>query len=655
MADYSIGITGLQAAQNALSIIGNNIANATTDGYHRQRVELSPAFASQIGDTLVGGGVTISSVTRLVDNLLESELLKQESILASVSQEFSTLRTIENVLGELGSETSGLNLAIDRFFNALQDLSSHPGETIWQNQVVREAEALSIQFSTLGDFLTNLESQFKLETDNLIESVNALATNIATLNGNIKDIEVGGGQVNNLRDKRDAYLTDLSKLVRIQTMERDYGVVDVTVAGIPLVTTSTTVAMEAGYDDDGNLGISIANSFNYITSLDGGRIGGLLSLKNTLVSNIHTDLDSLAATLVDEVNKYHVQGVGSFGSFSTLTGEAMASESLSDYTNVSDGSIFIRVTNTSSGAITHNEVTIDKSSDTLSTVAAAIALIDGVDALVASSQLSITADANYKFDFIPAVLSSPSSSTFADGTPPTVTVSGIYTGTTNQTFSLTVSTTGTKAVGNDTIQIVVKDGGGSTVKTVNVGSGYAAGDSIDIGNGLKIALTTGNLTDADVFTIKAYGDTDTADLLSTLGLNTFFTGSDASTMAVSSTVSSDPSRIATSLGADMTDNANASRLFGLNEETFSDLGSLKPGDFYRKMVTDIGQQVSLKAMREDNLDAVVANLLNQQAEVSGVDINEEAAQMLIYEQMFQAMAKYMRMVQSTMESLMEIV
>ncbi|MEE8328016.1 MAG: hypothetical protein V3R32_04400, partial [Nitrosomonadaceae bacterium] len=202
--------------------------------------------------------------------------------------------------------------------------------------------------------------------------------------------------------------------------------------------------------------------------------------------------------------------------------------------------------------------------------------------------------------------------------------------------------------------IVVKDGGGDTVKTVNVGSGYAAGDTIDIGNGLKIALTTGNLVDADVFTIKAYGDTDTADLLSTLGINTFFSGSNADTMAVSSDITSDSTRVAASLG-DITDNTNAARLFGLNEQTFSSLGSLSPGDFYRKLVTDVGQQVSLKSMREGNLTAIVRNLTSQQAEVSGVDINEEAAQMLIYEQMFQAMAKYISMVQSTIESLMAIV
>ncbi len=655
MSDYSISMTGINAAQKALEIIGNNIANASTEGYHRQRVELSPAYSSQLNGVLIGGGVQIDGMTRLIDNLLEAELLKQESQLAYVSQEYNTLRTIESALGELSGEEAGLNATIDRFFNALQDLMAHPGDIIWQNQVVSEAQTLSSQFKVLGDFLTNLENQLKLEVESHVESINTLAQNIAGLNETIKNIEVGGGKANNLRDQRDRYLTDLSKLISIQTQARDYGVVDVTVSGIPIVTNTSTIALEAGYDTDGKLGISVANAFNYTTEIDGGQIGGLLSLKNSLVSNIHDDLDLLAVALIQEVNKYHVQGVGSAGSFTSLSGWVMSSENLSDYTNVSDGSVFIRVTNTSTGEITRNEVTIDKASDTLSSIATAISSIAGLSASTASSTLTITADANYKFDFLPAVLSSPSGTSFADGSPPTVTVSGIYTGTTNQDFTFTVSTTGTKAIGNDTIQITVKDGGGSTVKTVNVGSGYAAGDVINVGNGLKIAISMGNLVDGDSFTVKAYGDTDTSDLLSSTGINTFFSGISAETMAVCSDITSDPKRVATSLGADMTDNTNAVRLAGLSSQTLSSLNSLKPGDFYRKLITDLGQQVSLKQMREDNLEVMVQNLLNQQSEVSGVDLNEEAAQMLVYERMFQAMAKYMNIVQRTMASFLEII
>ncbi|MHC4184405.1 MAG: flagellar basal body protein, partial [Planctomycetota bacterium] len=99
MDSYSIGLSGLNVAQNALDIIGNNIANAATDGYHRQRLELAPAYMSQVGSVLLGGGVDIVGITRMIDGLLEQEILRQQSSLGRVRAELTTLRTVESTFG----------------------------------------------------------------------------------------------------------------------------------------------------------------------------------------------------------------------------------------------------------------------------------------------------------------------------------------------------------------------------------------------------------------------------------------------------------------------------------------------------------------------------------------------------------------------------
>ena len=119
MSDYYIGLSGLAAAQRAFDVIGNNIANAATEGYHRQRLELSPAFAQQPGSTAFIGGVNIEGVTRMIDTLLEQEILRQKSSLAAVSQEASTLSTIEAAFGEFATEDGGLSAAIDNFFKLI--------------------------------------------------------------------------------------------------------------------------------------------------------------------------------------------------------------------------------------------------------------------------------------------------------------------------------------------------------------------------------------------------------------------------------------------------------------------------------------------------------------------------------------------------------
>ncbi len=655
MSDYAIGISGLNAAKHALDVIGNNIANSATEGYHRQRIELSPNSPSRDGSLLFGAGVNVDGVTRIIDNFLEQEILRRYSSLEQIARELVTLQTVESALGELSSEDSGLNAAIDNFFNSLQDLSAHPGERVWQNQVVNDAEVMASQFRTLGEFLTTLDTAIRLETGNAVDSINSLTSQIAELNGSIQQVEISGSSANNLRDQRDQLISDVAALISVETQSRDYGVVDMVVAGIPVVMGTTTIELEAGLDSSGEMGISVEGEANYTTNISGGSVGGLLSLKNDLVSDIHDDLDSLAVAMIQEMNQFHVQGVGSSGSFTELTGWKMTSEDVADFgSSVGDGSIYIRLTNTSTGAITRNEITIDASADSLTSIAADISAIAGLNATAVNSKLSISTDANYEFDFLPAVLSAPTASTLT-GSPPTISVSGIYDGTANDIFTFEVSTVPSPGlVGNGTLQLVVTDSSANTVATLNVGSGYAAGEALEIGNGIKIALTTGSLNDGETFEVKAFANTDTSGVLAAVGMNTFFAGSGVSDIAVCSAISSTPSRVATSLGADMTDNANALRLAGVQDEALSSLGLLTCGEFYRQLVADVGLKVSTRDMEQGNVELIVRNLESRRDDISGVDMNVEAAELLVYQQMFQAMAKYINTLQSSLASLTEI-
>ncbi|MHC4720648.1 MAG: hypothetical protein ACYSYT_09250 [Planctomycetota bacterium] len=275
-----------------------------------------------------------------------------------------------------------------------------------------------------------------------------------------------------------------------------------------------------------------------------------------------------------------------------------------------------------------------------------------MSASVVSSKLHIQADAGYEFDFLPAVLPEPTNSTLT-GSPPTISVSGIYSGTVNQTFTFTVL--GTGSVGNGTLQLEVQNGSAEVVTTLNVGSGYAAGDELDIGNGIKVSLSMGDLNDSETFEVDAFAETDTSGFLAAAGMNTFFSGDNASNMSVCSEVAATPGLVATALGADMTDNVNALRLAGVRDEAISSLDSMTVGQFYRRLITDLGQEMSVKEMGQDSIEVIIQNLSNQQSEISGVNINDEAAKLLVFEQMFQAMAKYISTLQSSMASVMELI
>ncbi len=654
MDSFGIGISGLNTSQKAFEIIGNNIANAATDGFHRQQINLSPAYSAQVGSVLMGGGVDLAGVVRVIDGLLQKEMFNQDSLLGQVSKELTTLRMVESSFGELSGRV-GLSTTIDGFFNALQDLSAHPAEAIWQNQALSAAEAMTGQFRTMGDFLTSLEDQIQLEAENAIGEVNALVVQIADLNDSIKRHEITGGQANNLRDQRDQAIAELADLISVETQSREYGVVDVSVSGIPVVTSTSAFELEVGLKEDLGLGIGVAGEENYTINIEGGQLGALLTLKNDLIAHIHGDLDTLAATIIRQINEYHVQGVGSEGSFTSLAGWPMSSETLADFDPpVSDGNIYIRVTDTSTGDVTRTAVSVDASTDTLTAIAAEITAVTGLTASVSDSRLYIQADANYQFDFLPAVLPEPTATDFTGATsPPSVSVSGVYTGTTNQTFTFTVE--GTGSVGNGALQVAVTDGDGNTIATLNIGSGYAAGDTFDLGNGIKITVGAGDLVDGNTFEVDAFADTDTSGVLAATGINVFLTGTEAGDMAVHSDIAADPGRIATALGADMTDNSNILRMEGLRNQEMTDLDSMTPGEFYRRLTADIGQQVAVKQIQQDNVEAMVQSIATQADEISGVNINEEAAQMLIFEQMFKAMAKYLSTIQTSLEAVMQII
>lgn len=659
MSSYDIALSGMNAAQAGFDMVGNNIANAATEGYHKQKLVLTPMVTGTAYAVAPGQGVVVEQITRQIDTLLEQEILRQKALLSQVDRETVTLSTLESALGDLSAEgNSGLNASMDALFNALDDLSMHPWDGVYQNQLVSEADALASQFRSLGDTLSTIETNLRLEAVELVDTVNSLATQIAEMNREITRVSTGGKQSNNLIDQRDQAVAQLSELIGVTVQQRDHDVVDVSISGIPLVMGGAVRELNVTMAQNETLGISIVGSSVVYTDLQGGTIGALMSLRNTIVKNIHTDLDALASTIIQNVNNYHVQGVGSDGSFSDLTGWANASDTLSEIDGISAGYAYIRVTNTSTGEVTRTRVPVmqDASSDTLTEVAQYITSnVANLTASVGgSNQIYLSASPGYTFDFLPEILSEPQTGdiSFSGTTDPSVAFSGVFNGTANDTYTFSVSGTGNVGV-EDPLTLTVTDDDGATVAVLNIGEGYAAGEMIDIGEtGIKVALSTGDLAAGDTFSLDILASSDTSGLWASTGVNTFFTGTTAADMTLDSRIFNNMGRVASSLVSGEADNTNAVRLASIRDQVQSDLENMSCGQFYRRMVANIGQDLSVKELRKTNLEDIYQNLMSQRSEISGVDINDEAAQLLVFEQMFQAMAKYMSTVQSSLESLM---
>ena len=650
MSYFSIGLSGLEVAQRAIELIGTNIANASSPGYHRQELDISPRVLGHSGAYTLGGA-QIEGTRRMMDLLLEREILHRHPAFGQVSQELVTLKTMEGLLGTVDSQNLGK--ALTDFFEALRQLSAEPSSQILRMTAIRTAEALAVQFNSLGSSLGDLQESILLQAESLMAKMNGLAAEIAQLNDEIQVVTLRNGNANLLRDRRDQAILELADLgdIRAQGQSTDSPTVTVMAWGLPLVTSGSAIELEVGLMAEGKIGISVKDANYFHSDLRGGRLGGLLALRNEIVAEIESNLDLLAKQVITGINQYHCQGLGTAGSFTSLAGWPVSDETLDQWdAEISAGTIYVRVTDLGTGQVSRSPILVDPSTQTISDIATSLDAVAGLSASVTGSALRIVADNGYEFDFLPALLEDPSGLT---GTA-TPTISGLYQGAENQTFTCTII--GDGDVGVETgLTVEVRNEASELVARLNVGAGYAPGERLEVMDGISVAFTAGTLNDSESFSIEALADSDTSGLLAAAGINTFFRGDSARAMGVCAAVLADPGRLATAVGAELSDNKNIIRMTQLGETPVAALGDVTPNDFYRLLVTGVGENVRFREATRNSLENILQQLANEWNSVSGVDINEEAARLLIFERMYQAAAKFIAVQDQSLKFLMELV
>ncbi len=650
MGNMSIGLSGLMVAQQAIEIISTNIANAGTDGYHRQSPVVS-AISTHSQTNPSTGGAKITAVRRNMDGLLEAEILRNQPLQGQVAQELMTLEAIESSLGNLGSQ--GLTTALTQFFNNLRELAVQPQSAAFQQQAVWSADALAGQFSNLGNFLVETTNSLKSEAQDLLRQANQLTGQVAELNSQILAGASRGGSSNLLMDQRDEALRQLADIIPIQTNAlTDIGTRDVQTEGTGLVIGAHATEMALGMDADQRIGITLKDASLIDTQVSGGRLGAVINLQNNVVAQMTEQLDALANQVMSGINRLHVQGVGSAGAFEELVGSPGMAGTLSDWQEqVEAGSFHVRVTDTTTGEVTRHEIAVDPAEDTLADVAARLAGIPGLTAFSANEQLRIQAETGYEFDFRPGVESAPISSTLTGTSVPSI--SGNYSGAENATYSFTVEGTGQVGL-TANLQLAVRDGNGALVTTLDVGSGYPAGTRLAVTDGVYVTLPTGTLTDSEQFTVEALAQSDTTGFLAAAGINTLFAGNSALSMRVNTNVLEDASLLAVSTSKDGGDNLNVLAMTEVENQKAQSLGQMTPPEHLQLFINSLGQRVDLARNRQESTSQVLLQLENQRDSISGVDINEQAAQLMIFERLFQACSQVLSTQDQSFQYLMDI-
>ena len=303
----NIAKDGLLAHQTAINLTGSNITNVDTPGYTRQR----PVFSSW-GSVDKGTGVGIEKIERVYDRFLGVQINDKMHDVGYSEAKKGALENIEIIFNE--SSSSGINELLNRFWSSWEDLSANPAGQVERDALVSASQNLASVFRSSSDELVSVQNDANAEIAGLIHQANGYISDIADLNGKIAAIKTGKGDANNLIDKRVEALKGLAGILDFQCLEDSDASVNVFLSnGMPLVIGDRT--WELGLKENP------ANSFfydvvfrddpaeevlnNVVTK---GKLAGFLEVRDDKVVNYLSDLDSLAASIIAEVNAQHQLG-----------------------------------------------------------------------------------------------------------------------------------------------------------------------------------------------------------------------------------------------------------------------------------------------------------------------------------------------------------
>ena len=305
--------------QVALGVAGHNVANVNTDGYSRQRVVFTSERPSNAAYGQLGTGVDIQSIRRQTDTFLYRETNRESQFYHRWQSENLVLNEVETILTE--NEEYGINKSLNDFWNAWSDLANEPGGYTERNAVVSAASKLTQAFGSRSDALNQMRRSLDVQIRGAVGEINSITERISELNGLIESAETGRNVVaNDLRDKRDELVDELAGFLDIEYLEESgpsgNPVFHIFLSnGDPLVSgqhkwdlSTEDLLPESEFHDIKYTGTGDQESL--IPNVSKGKLYAWLNLRDEKIPEILEDLDLLAASVVNEVNKLHYSGYG---------------------------------------------------------------------------------------------------------------------------------------------------------------------------------------------------------------------------------------------------------------------------------------------------------------------------------------------------------
>jgi flagellar hook-associated protein 1 FlgK len=673
----SIGLSGLASSQAALATTGNNITNVATAGYSRESVVNTASNLQNIGVGYLGTGTTISDVRRIYNSFMDTQLQTSTALSADATAYSTQTGAVDTLLSD---KNTGIGSVLSSFFSAVQTAAASPSDVSARQALLTQTATLSNRFNSISTQLTQQNEGVNSTLTTLSGQVNKLSTSIADLNKQIGVLSAGGNTPNSLMDARNEAVRSLNELVGVTVQQRD-GNYDVYLgSGQSLVngTSANTLTAAPSSSDKSQYALTVnyqGFSSDVTAVTTGGEIGGLLRFRSDVLNPAMNELGRTAIVAADTINKQMAQGVdlnGQFGAtvFSSVnSASAQANRSIASSGN-SAGSGNLDVAIGDSSKLTTSDYTVKFSSATAYSVTRAdgtamgsfdlatqpAPVIDGFSVALKGGAPS----SGDSFKIMPTRSGASSISTtltdankLAFAAPLAGTAAGGNTGTSSLTQPVLSNVVD---VYDSSAQSALQTGIANSIP-VKLVFGAASGgtQAYTVYNASGASISTGSVVPGQSNTLSIsvpMVDASGAAIRNTDGTQKSF--SFQTTLAGTAATGDNFSVAFNSAGK--SDNRNATALLSLQNKATVGINSGNAGvslsSSYASLVENVGAKASQAKVDTSATTAVLTQAKANRDSVSGVNLDDEAANLVKFQQYYTASSQIIKTAQEIFSTLM---
>lgn len=636
----SIGVSALNAAQAGLVTTEHNISNVNTPGYHRQQNLQSTAIPQLTGAGFFGQGVQINSVQRVYSQFLDGQVLQAQTQSSYLSSYYAQISQIDNMLAD---PNAGLSPALQGFFSGVQDVATNPSSSPSRQNMLSSAQTLVSQFQSLNQRFQQIRDGVNTQITSMVSEINSYGQQIANLNAQITQAQASAQSyqpANDLLDQRQQIISELNQRVKVTTATQADGSVNVYIGnGQPLVVgqQAFTLKAQTSNEDPERVTVAYANGAGSVpiqeASLTGGTLGGLLAFRSQSLDSAQNALGRVAIGLAQTFNDQHRLGQdlnGNLGSnfFNVATPKVIANA-------LNSGTANVAATITDVGSLTTSDYQL---------------AFDGT---------------NYKVTRLSDNAVMYNNSAFPSGTIDGFNIS-LSSGAlaAGDRFLIQPTRNGANAIGvaiTNTSEIAAAAPIRAAATTSNTGTGVISSGSVNpppppsasLRNSVTITFTSPtqfDVVDNTTSTTLATGVTYTSGgAISYNGWTVQITGAPAAGDTFSVTANTgglDDPRNALLLAQLQTANTLQKNAAGIATATYQ--------SSYSQLASDVGNKTRELQITGKAQDALVSQTQQAQQSLSGVNLDEEAANLVRYQQAYQAAGKMMQVADTVFQTLLSL-